>query len=294
MSRITTCLTTKGATIEMTPLDEIREQLNSIARESPRKAGEHAFPLFITTGPRLPVRPAEQPVHDQAHSETLTVDGKKLATYRWGDGDRHVLLIHGFDGRASNMAAFAAGLRELGATAVAFDLFGHGESEGDRATITDVAPAVRAVADIHGPFHAIVAHSFGALCAFHAVRGGVPAARLVSIAPVCDFGYLPEVFCARLGLDPTIAEDLRRRSEEFFRPETDIWERFSATSRAADLTVPLLVIHDENDKEIAVTQGRKLAAAYTQARYIETTGLGHRRILADDSVVSATLAFVAE
>ena len=277
----------------MTALENVGQRLNRLSYVSPRLAGRLAFPMFVATGPRTPVRPAERAAHEQAAVEYPEVDGKKLAVYRWGDGERRVLLMHGFEGRSSNMAAFAAGLQELGMAAVAFDFFGHGASEGSRATVVDLEPAIRATADKYGPFDAIIAHSFGGLCAFHALRGGVPAGRMVSIASVCDFGYLPEVFCTKLGLRPSIKADLQRRSEVFFRPETDIWERFSATYRAAELTIPLLVIHDENDKEIAVTQGRKLAAAYRQAEFIETNGLGHRRILADRGVLAATLEFIA-
>jgi pimeloyl-ACP methyl ester carboxylesterase len=277
----------------MTDLAALREHLNRTAQSSPREAGRAAFPLFVGSPPRLPVRPAEQPVHEQATASRLVVDGKELAVYRWGDGERKVLLLHGFEGRASNLVAFAAGLRDRGLTAIAFDNFGHGESEGNQATIVDVAGAARAVAEEHGPFHGVVAHSFGGLCAYHAVRTGLSVRRMVTIGAVCDFDFLPAWFGERLGLDPSIVTDLRRRSEEFFLPETDIWERFSASYAPGDWTVPLLVIHDENDKEIAVAQGRKIAGAYPDAEYLETRGLGHRRILGDAGVVTAALEFVA-
>lgn len=279
----------------MSKATNIGRKLNLIAAVSPRLAGRLVFPMFVSTGPRRPVRPEEQPVHEQAVTDHIEVDNKRLAVYRWGPPDgRKVLLMHGFDGRASNLVGFAAGLRELDMTAVAFDFFGHGESEGKRSTIVDVAAAASAVAKEHGPFHAIVAHSFGGLCAFHAVRSGVAVDRMAVIASICDFGYLPEFFCARLGLRSSIKADLRRRSEQFFHPVTDIWERFSATYQAEDLTIPLLVIHDENDKEVAVTQGRKLASGYPQAQFVQTQGLGHRRILGDPGVLTTTLEFLAK
>ena len=140
----------------------------------------------------------------------------------------------------------------------------------------------------------MMGHSFGALCAFHAVRTGVQANRLVAIAPVCDFSYLPEGFCATLGLGGNVKADPLRRSEDFFKPETDIWNRFSATYNADALNIPLLVIHDENDKEVSVEQGRKIAAAYPEAKFIETKGLGHRRILGDSNVVEAVAKFIAQ
>lgn len=272
----------------------IGRMLNLTAAVSPRLAGRLAFPSVLRTPPRQPVRPAEQAVHDQAVTDHLVVNNKRLATYQWGEDDRKVLLMHGFYGRSSSMAGFIAGIRQQNMTAVAFDSFGHGDSDGNQATIVEAAAAVRAMDEKYGPFHAIVAHSFGALCAFHAVRSGVSVDRMAVVASICDFDYVIDVFCGRLGLRPSIEADLRRRSELFFRPVTDIWERFSASYRAEDLTIPLLVIHDENDKEIAVTQGRKIASAYPQAQYVETQGLGHRRILGDPGVLTTTLEFLAK
>jgi pimeloyl-ACP methyl ester carboxylesterase len=278
----------------MSKATDIGRRLNLIAAVSPRLAGLLAFPSVLRTGPRQPVRPAEQPVHDQAVTDHLVVHNKRLAVYQWGEDERKVLFMHGFYGRSSSMAGFIAGVRQLNMTAVAFDSFGHGDSEGHQATIVEMAAAVRAMEEKHGPFHAIVAHSFGALCAFHAVRSGVAVDRMAVIASICDFDYVIDLFCGRLGLRPSLKTDLRRRSERFFHPITDIWNRFSATYQAEDLTIPLLVIHDENDKEIAVTQGRKLASAYPQAQYVETQGLGHRRILGDPGVLATTLEFLAK
>ncbi|ATY12790.1 alpha/beta hydrolase [Amycolatopsis sp. AA4] len=277
----------------MNSLTAIKFGLNAAAAVSPSLAGKLAFPLFVRTGARAKVRPPEQAVHDAADAERMRVDGKELAVYRWGDSDRRVLLMHGFDSRASSWAALVPGILELGMSAVAFDSFGHGDSEGDRSTIVDTASAARAVAAKYGPFRAVVAHSFGGLCAYHALRTGVPADRLVTIGAVCDFGYLPVLFTGRLGLGGKVADDLRRRSEQYFAPEEDIWNRFSATYRADEAKWPLLVIHDDKDKEIHVSQGRKIAETYPRAEFLETSGLGHRRILGDGEVVARTLEFIA-
>ena len=86
-------------------------------------------------------------MHDVATVEHIKVNGKKLTTYQWGNGDRPVLVLHGFGGRASNMASFVVAFQKCGLTAVSFDSLGHGDSEGKRATILDQELAVRAVAD---------------------------------------------------------------------------------------------------------------------------------------------------
>lgn len=274
-------------------IQAMRWSLNTTARVAPRVAGAYAFRLFLSAGPRAAVRPAERAVHEQAVAERLPVDGKQLAVYRWGDGARPVLLMHGFQGRASNFAAFVPAILEQGLSAVAFDAFGHGSSGGRGSTVLDHEQAIRAVQQRFGPFHGVVAHSFGGFCAFHALREGVAAGRLVTISAVCDLAYITEAFRLGLGLNKEIKRELVRRSEHYFRPEPDVWARYSAAYRPEAITVPVMVIHDQDDREVLVAQGRKIAAAYPQAEFHETTGLGHRRILASPEVVKTTLAFLA-
>jgi pimeloyl-ACP methyl ester carboxylesterase len=68
---------------------------------------------------------------------------------------------------------------------------------------------------------------------------------------------------------------------------------FSLTNMTRIVRSPLLVIHDEDDTRIRVTQGRRLTAAFgDQARLVVTSGLGHRRILGDAEVVRTVLDFV--
>jgi pimeloyl-ACP methyl ester carboxylesterase len=48
----------------------------------------------------------------------------------------------------------------------------------------------------------------------------------------------------------------------------------------------LLVIHDEQDKDVPVSDGRLLVDLWPGARFQGTTGLGHRRILRDPGVIA--------
>ena len=56
---------------------------------------------------------------------------------------------------------------------------------------------------------------------------------------------------------------------------------------------PLLVVHDMNDAEVPIANGRVYAQA-PNARMLATDGLGHRRILRDLHVVDASVSFIAE
>jgi pimeloyl-ACP methyl ester carboxylesterase len=87
---------------------------------------------------------------------------------------------------------------------------------------------------------------------------------------------------------------VRARTERrLFRGMSDIWNRFSATSSPLPARIPWLVLHDEDDAVIDVSQARALVAANPEStRLVLTSGLGHNRPLRDDAVLERIVEFV--
>ncbi len=269
----------------------IRLALNGVSALSPRLGGKLAFALFCRPLGRGKVRQVEQAVDAAARRESLVVNGKRVVVYRWGSGERPVLLVHGWQSRASRYAAFVVRLLELGFSPIAFDAPGHGESTGTRTTILEYEEIMRTLDSRHGPFEAVVAHSFGVISTFHALRSGVRARRLVAISGVCEFTYLLEEFTRQVGLGHRAEGALRRRVERLLAPgSVDIWTRFSASYDRVPAEV--LVIHDEDDQVVQPSQAKLIAAAH-DARLVITQGLGHRKVLAEPAVLEPALAFLA-
>jgi pimeloyl-ACP methyl ester carboxylesterase len=269
--------------------------LNLTSAVAPRLASRVCLRLFRTVVPRAEVRDAEREVHRRAVVEELSVNGKAVKSYRWGDGTRPVLLIHGWRSRASRYAGFVSRLEASGFSPISFDAPGHGDSNGRATTVRDYAQAIRLLQDNYGPFEAVIAYSFGVLAAFLALRGGLDAARLIAVAGVSEFGFLPDEFSRRLRLNDRLKRDLRRRIERDMYPETtEIWQRFDATYCPDDIAVPILAIHDQDDTAAPIDQAHLLKATYgDQVHLITTTGLGHHKILTDPTVIAAALDFLA-
>ena len=61
---------------------------------------------------------------------------------------------------------------------------------------------------------------------------------------------------------------------------------------APRLELPLLVIHDRDDREVPWVDGASIADASPRASLLSTEGLGHRRILRDPKVIEAAIAFL--
>jgi pimeloyl-ACP methyl ester carboxylesterase len=262
--------------------------LQTIGVLSPRLGGRLAFKLWRRPLARGRVRTNEQIVHNAARVEI--VDNVK--TYAWGDGQRPVLLVHGWRSRASRYAGFITRLLELGYSPVSYDAPAHGDSDGEVASILGHQKIIRALEERHGPFEGVIAHSLGVPFALYAVREGVAAKRLVMISGIADFGYLADAFCAELGLGPKLNRELRRSIERgYFDGDDQIWTRFSVTTGKADL----LVIHNDEDDVVDPEQARVLLRNYGErAHFLPTTGLGHRKILSDPAVIAEAVAFLQD
>ncbi len=273
----------------------VRTTLAVLARVAPGAAGGLALRLFRTPTGRSRLRPAEEPVMRRARQDRFEVNGKAVDVFTWGDGERPVLVMHGWQSRASRFAPLVAALLDRGYSPVAFDAPGHGGSGGRTTTILEYREIARRLHQRHGRFAAVVAHSIGGLAAFFSVREQAPADRVITLSAPADFDHVIDKFCAQLRLGPRVKAELRHRIEtRMFPEERDIWARFAATHRPGDLSQPILVVHDEADDVIDPAEARRLLAAYGgQADLLVTQGLGHRRIIADPRVVDAVLDFVS-
>ncbi|GAA1141164.1 pimeloyl-ACP methyl ester carboxylesterase [Kitasatospora gansuensis] len=271
----------------------LRTALNATATVSPRAAGQGAFALFHRPVLRSRIRPDEREQHDRAVTEQLTVGAREVTSYRWGSGERPVLLVHGWRSRASRFAPMIPRLQALGLSPVAFDAPGHGDSGGRTTTILDYREVIGRLHDRYGPFEAVVAHSLGAAGAFLALREGVKAGRVVTIAGVAEYGFLVEAFRVQLGLGRWAGPELERRVAEVLAAGRDRAD-FDPVHRPGDFDFPMLAVHDRDDRVVLPGQADLFRAAYGERLQLLTTeGLGHSRILAEPTVLDHVAGFLA-
>jgi pimeloyl-ACP methyl ester carboxylesterase len=260
-----------------------------------------SFAERLFTTPRRHQRPArERSVLTTGHRGVVNVrlrsprwnnEYVQVATWRWGAGPT-VLLVHGWEGRGSQLGSFVAPLVAAGMSVVAFDAPGHGNSPEHRLYLTDLADCVADVGASVGPLHAIVAHSFGAAGALLAyTRHGVRAPRNVMLAPNVLIDEAIHKFARMVGLDETDRIALEQRLAAQTGVGIDELRLPQLTARRDDA---LLVIHDSDDDEVGFRHGEQLAATWPNATMHETSGLGHRRILRDDAVIEAVVEFARE
>lgn len=265
-----------------------------LARVSPRLAGAVALRLFFTTGPHMRVRPADAPTHSDARRGTVTVRGIEVTTYEWGRGPRTVLLLHGWRGRASQFAPLVRELVAEGFRVLAFDGPAHGSSGGRATDVRDWVTVAERLQAEHGPFEALISHSFGALGALTAARTTVPVPAVAVLAGAAA----PEAFLAQfasdLRLDEPTAQNLRERFHRRLAiDEAAAAERFDAGRHPLPDGTALLVVHDRGDRRLPDRDALRLHAAHPgRSRMLRTVGLGHTKVLSADPTLDAVVALV--
>jgi pimeloyl-ACP methyl ester carboxylesterase len=257
--------------------------IRALDRVAPARVDTLLGDMFLT--PRKIRRPERERewLATARRVDHLTSSGHRLALWIWGEADRGtVLLVHGWEGRGSQMGAIATALADEGFRVVAPDLPAHGESLGRQTNVVECAGVIDDLWRRFGHFSAIVAHSFGCAATTAAIGRGVTADRLVFISPANDYIHFGSFFASTLGLPRGTASRIR---DEVVDRLGVSWDVLQPDHVAKSADVPLLVIHDEHDRETPVEQGEKVARVWPGGELFATRGLGHRRIVRDESVV---------
>lgn len=218
-----------------------------------------------------------------------TSGNERIAVYSHGFGPT-VLLVHGWSGTAHDMQAIADELRGRGFRVVTFDMPAHGRSSGRRTTLPAMAQATRDVARAVGPLHAVIGHSLGATAALLAMRDGLDARCAVAIAPPREAPHFLAQLVHALGLPTERLEGAVRVVERQVGPLSN----FDADRAARSLRMPGLVLHDVGDRHVPFAHGVAIADAWRGSQLVALEGLGHRRMLEDESVVERIATFVRD
>ena len=255
---------------------------------SPRLAIERAQRMLLTP-PRHAFSDAELEIMEEASLLPVAMVPGRLIGWRWGRAaDPVVLLMHGWGGRGTQLKGFIEPLLARGFSVVAFDAPGHGMTGGDESSLPHFLQGLTAMLDHLGPVHAIVGHSLGAAVTAMVMARRPAIGRAVLIAPPASLADSTRRIAAALEWPEAMRAAVQRRIEQRFGVS---WSSFEAERAGGEQ--PLLLIHDRQDREISIGEGKRYLRAWPQARLMETCGLGHRRVLDDPGVIAAATEFIA-
>jgi pimeloyl-ACP methyl ester carboxylesterase len=262
--------------------------LNLLAVLDPARAARTGFKIFVHPR-RQPVTRKHMAFFNTSQQSQFLHEGQRIQVYRWGTGDRTVLFLHGWQSHTYRWKRYIETFRQAGYTVYAFDAPAHGQSEGNLTTVPLYAAVLKAFIQHHGRPDAIVAHSMGCFASLYASFKfpEVTPRTLITLAAPGEASEFFDHYQRRLSLSNRTRGILVEHFTKLFNAPPEF---FSAPFFASSLTIPGLLIHDEEDNETSVNHSRRIHQSWKGSELITTRGLGHN--LKSHKIVEQVFGFV--
>lgn len=257
---------------------------------APERIVKHASRLFVTPRSSSQHRAHATIARVACTYKTIHIQRHRIATYTWGDPSKqpYVLLVHGWSGFGLQFLPWVDHLRASGYAVVAFDQPGHGLSDGAQCAMQRFVTTLRHIGNHFGEPAVAICHSLGAAAMTMAQDTTWRAHKLIYIAPSIDLHESLERFADAV----KVHHRLRDRIHALvWDPKLDR-KGLHVSRHLYKVDQPGLVIHDLRDEHIPWEEGECYVRHWPSARLFTTAGLGHTRILSEDRVIEAAMAFL--
>jgi len=260
-----------------------------IASISPKLSVLFSAKLFTTPiKHRTPKRELEMEKKSIQKLIEIPSINKKVMTYQYGKSEKKILLSHGWSGRGTHLFKIADELIKVGYSTISFDAPAHGKSPGKTTIMSEFVETISEMERQFGPFEAAVGHSLGGMSLLNATKKGLAINRLIVIGSGDIIQDILNDFVAKLELKPNVSTQLRLHFEKKYSVEM---ENYSAHKSAAELKIPVLVIHDKNDPEVSIEAAIHIHKHLKNGELFLTESLGHRKILGNAEVIEKIVEF---
>jgi len=270
----------------------VRWAFPRLERFAPPLAHQYFIKIFYTP---LKYSVPEKEIKAASFAKTrhIKAGSNDIQIYEWGEQPQYVLLVHGWAGRATQFRRFIKPFLNKGVRVVGFDGPAHGKSSGKVTNIFEFDATLKAIYAIYGKPLGIIAHSFGGVATLYSATQGLPVSRLVNIASPTIGDKVIETYLRAINGSWSTGNFFKQYVQ---RTQGKPFDQFSALHLVTQLPNPveLLLIHDENDKEVEFEHSHALLKVYPHAHLYATKKLGHTRILKDDEVIRKTVNFLLD
>ncbi len=253
--------------------------------------------VFLTP---LPLKWLQKPLKWDAPWRIATQDFERASVtlYQFEGAQPNaatVLLVHGWGGSAWQMLPIAKALAQSGFAPIVLELPAHGKNRGATTALPQFARAVeycmlRLEEAGRAPI-ALVGHSAGAAACALAARRSPHAPKLVMIAAPENMQHYTIWFAQLFGLREATRAAMQRRIEA---EQGALMSQFSFEALSRGLKNKTLVVHDTNDPLHPSTSARDFAQRIERGEFLETSGLGHTKILRDAAVGARIAKFFGD
>jgi pimeloyl-ACP methyl ester carboxylesterase len=216
---------------------------------------------------------------------------KNIVVYNYGKSDKKILLVHGWSGRGTQLVKIADEMLKLGYSTISFDAPAHGKSDGKTTIMTEFIASILEIEKQFGPFDFAIGHSLGGMSILNAIKQNLNVKKAIIIGSGDIIQDVIDDFIQKLQLKPKIGLLLKNHFEKKYN---EPMENYSTSFSAKSVTIPVLIIHDKNDDDVAIKAAHNIHEHLKNSTIMITEGLGHRKILGDTKVIESIKEFISD
>lgn len=264
--------------------------INVLAIVSPRYAGHFGLALFCRPF-RGKITARQKEFLQSAEQFSFPYRNETVAGYRWGNGAKKVLLVHGWQSHTYRWKTYVEELIKHNHSVFAFDAPGHGLSSGNFLSVPLYSEVIEKIILQIGKPEVIIGHSIGgfsSLITLHRNPSLSPDKLVVMAAPG-EASEFFDFYKATLNLSQRSMGLIINSFRERFNHGP---EYFSSPAFASTITTAGLIIHDEEDVETSVEHSKRVHQNWNNSRLYITKGFGHN--LKSIEVVKEVVAFIGK
>tara|TARA_B110001452_G_scaffold260817_1_gene258775 strand:+ start:1808 stop:2656 length:849 start_codon:yes stop_codon:yes gene_type:complete len=261
----------------------LKKVFNTLQKISPRLTAKIAF-NFISKPKGKKIRAFEKAILEIATKDIIRFNKFNIQTYKWGNGTKKALLIHGWGGRASNFGAIIPELTKNNYTVISFDGPCHGESTKKKTSFFEMSDLVKLFLK-KDKYDLIITHSMGTVLTFTAMNSiKYKVNQMIVLTSPSKFLEFIDLAVTQFGLTNKttrlLINKIRKTTTEYDPITLD------AESIVKDIEMKnVTFIHDKFDKVIPIEKTKNVSSFIKNSKLIEIEGTGHFKMLWSKKVV---------
>lgn len=242
----------------------------------------------------LLLKPRNQPAKEwelasEQECQRINITDQISAAIWNSEGEKKILIMHGWESRASLMSDMARRLSSMGFQVIVLDAPKHGLSLGEKSNVLTFADAIDQAIECLGPMDGTIAHSMGGIASSVAIERGLPLGRLVLLSCPARMDFVLWASTSFMGLSNAVANRCIQKVEsQVGRPAKEL----NVASLLASNQPDVLLMHCKSDLEIPFSDMNYIHKHYPKAETMTLDGLGHRKIIRSPQVASIAGEFI--
>jgi pimeloyl-ACP methyl ester carboxylesterase len=241
-------------------------------------AAQKAITVF-STPLNHKLRDREIEVLNLAEKQTLQIEGYTIAVYKWGNGNKKALLVHGWEGNGGSLGAIGNLLITKGYTVYSFDGPAHGKSSGKQTNVIAFSGIVTALIEKFEIYDLVATHSFGSATTIYALanRPNILVDRMIMLTSPNKLRNVMKEFGSFLDFRASDLQHMFNAIQRIYGVAVDSLNIEDLTLKTS--VKKFYILHDEKDRIIPFSYSEEIAAKNEKVQLLKLHNTGHYKML---------------